>query len=79
MDRDTAHRALNGFLERSQAQGRRCCLVVTGKSGVLKSDVPRWLNERLNRPKIIAVATAQPRHGGTGALYVLLKRLRGET
>lgn len=76
MDRDAAHRALNGFIERSQAQGRRCCLVVTGKSGVLKSDVPRWLNERLNRPKIIAVATAQPRHGGSGALYVLVKRQR---
>ena len=77
MDRETAHRALNGFLERAHAQGRRCCLVVTGKSGVLKSDTPRWLNEPFNRGRIVAVATAQPRHGGSGALYVLLKRQRG--
>ncbi len=79
MDREAAHRALNAFLERSQAQGRRCCLVVTGKSGVLKADTPRWLNEKPNRARIVAVATAQPRHGDTGALYVLVKRLRGET
>lgn len=78
MNRETAHRALDGFLGRAHAQGRRCCLVVTGKSGVLKSDTPRWLNERPNRARILAVATAQPRHGGGGALYVLLKRQRGE-
>lgn len=77
MDRDSAHRALNGFLERSHANGRRCVLVVTGKSGVLKSDTPRWLNEQPNRARIIAVAQTQPRHGGGGALYVLLKRQRG--
>lgn len=77
MDRETAHRALNGFLERSQSHGRRCCLVVTGKSGVLKSDTPRWLNEPANRGRIVALASAQPRHGGSGALYVLLKRQRG--
>lgn len=79
MDRDSAHRALNGFLERSHAQGRRCVLVVTGKSGVLKSDTPRWLNEQPNRARIIAIAQTQPRHGGGGAIYVLLKRLRGDT
>ena len=49
----------------------------TGKSGVLKSDTPRWLNEQPNRARIIAVAQTQPRHGGGGALYVLLKRQRG--
>jgi DNA-nicking Smr family endonuclease len=78
MDRDSAHRALNGFLERAHAQGRRCVLVVTGKSGVLKSDTPRWLNQQPNRGRIIAVAQTQPRHGGGGALYVLLKRIRGD-
>jgi len=37
---------------------------------------PRWLNEAPNRGRVLAIATAQPRHGGSGALYVLLKRRR---
>lgn len=77
MDRDTAHRTLNSFLERAVSHGRRCVLVVTGKSGVLKGEVPRWLNQQPNRGRIIALTQAQPRHGGGGALYVLLKRSRG--
>ncbi|MCC7046679.1 MAG: Smr/MutS family protein [Alphaproteobacteria bacterium] len=76
MDRERAHRALDRFLESSSAQGRRCVLVVTGKSGVLKADVPRWLTEQPARSRLIAFAAAQPRHGGAGALYVLLKRQR---
>jgi DNA-nicking Smr family endonuclease len=78
MDRERAHRALDRFLEASSAQGRRCLLIVTGKSGVLKSDTPRWLNEQPNRARLIAFTSAQPRHGGAGALYVLLKRRREE-
>src|SRR3546814_8216446 len=47
-----AHRRLEAFLAESQAAGKRCVLVVTGKGlhkeegGVLRSAVPRWLNER---------------------------------
>lgn len=78
MDRARAHRALDRFLEGAAGQGRRCVLVVTGKSGVLKSDVPRWLNEQPARSRLIAFAAAQPRHGGAGALYLLLKRRREE-
>ena len=57
-------------------------LVITGKgvwrsdSGILKEMVPRWLNEVPNRARVLAIANAQPRHGGSGALYVLLKRRR---
>ena len=36
----------------------------------------RWLNEAPNRARVLAIASAQPRHGGSGALYVLLKRRR---
>ena len=78
MDRARAHRALDRFLEGAAGQGRRCVLVVTGKSGVLKSDVPRWLNEQPARSRLIAFGAAQPRHGGAGALYLLLKRRREE-
>jgi DNA-nicking Smr family endonuclease len=77
-----AHRALGAFLSNQQAAGRRCVLVITGKgsgngsSGVLRSQVPRWLNERGNRELMLAFDYARPQDGGEGALYVLLKRNR---
>ena len=76
-----AHAQLSAFLARSQAAGRRCVLVVTGKGlgaegGVLRREVPRWLNMAPNRARTLAFCHAQPRDGGSGALYVLLKRVR---
>ena len=76
-----AHGALNRFLQMASATGLRCVLVVTGKGGpegqgVLRRMVPRWLGEPGNRDKVLTYAPAQPRHGGDGALYVLLRRRR---
>ena len=77
-----AHRELAEFVEFSHQAGRRCVLVITGRGlgpsgpGVLKRAVPRWLDEAGLRRRILAVATAQPRHGGAGALYLLLRRQR---
>ncbi len=75
-----AHDALDRFLAASAARGYRCVLIVTGKGvdghGVLRQMVPRWFAEHDNRKKIITFCPAQPRHGGVGALYVLLKRHR---
>src|SRR5579871_515649 len=77
-----AHRRLTEFVESCYRDGRRCLLIVTGRGlgpdgpGVLKASVPRWLTETSLRQRVLAVATAQPRHGGAGALYVLLRRRR---
>jgi DNA-nicking Smr family endonuclease len=82
MTQDEAHRALASFIAGQQAAGKRCVIVITGKgntrggAGVLREAVPRWLNEPANRPRILAFSHAQPKHGGTGALYVLLRRTR---
>ena len=46
------------------------------KRGILKDAVPRWLSEGPNRGRIVAINPALPRHGGAGALYVLLRRHR---
>ena len=79
-----AHRALAAFIHSESDAGRRCVLVITGRGlgpsgpGVLKSAVPRWLEEVGLRRKILAIAPAQPRHGGAGALYLLLRRRRVE-
>ena len=82
MTQDEAHRALGHFLADAQKAGRRCVLVITGKGrlgqggGVLRAMTPRWLNEPANRARVVAITPAQPKDGGAGALYVLLRRKR---
>jgi DNA-nicking Smr family endonuclease len=80
MTQDEAHRALAAFIRRSRAGGKRCVLVITGRgtlgSGILRTAVPRWLDEPEFRPHLLAIATAQPRDGGAGAIYVMLRRTR---
>lgn len=75
-----AHRALTAFVAGQHESGRRCVLVVTGKGreggGVLRAMVPQWLNAAELRPRVLAFNYAQPRDGGDGALYILLRRRR---
>ena len=84
-----AERALSAFLARSQERGHRCVLVITGKggerrgegferTGVLRRMAPLWLNAPANRARVLAFDEARAQHGGGGALYVLLKRSRGD-
>ena len=82
MTQSEAYAALRAALQRSQALGHRCLLVITGKgtgranSGILKAMVPQWLDQSINRNRVLAFKTAQPQHGGAGAIYVLLRRQR---
>jgi len=89
MTRAEAHQALDAFVARAVRAGWRCLLVITGKGtrsgaddfgrpqgGVLRAAVPRWLDAPSARPHVLAVVAAQPRHGGDGAFYVLIKRRR---
>jgi DNA-nicking Smr family endonuclease len=80
MTQAAAAERLAGFIERSEAAGKRCLLVITGKGlasgGILRDQVPRWLNLPPNRGRVLAFDYARPQHGGSGALYVLLKRRR---
>jgi len=82
MTQAAAHTALNGFIVQSHRFGRRVVLVITGKGrigqggGVLRAEVPNWLNQVPLREKVLAFFPAQPKDGGGGALYVLLKRQR---
>ncbi|MGB2252104.1 MAG: Smr/MutS family protein, partial [Candidatus Puniceispirillaceae bacterium] len=57
--------------------GCRCVLVITGKgAGILRGHVPDWLKRQPLSPHILAMAEARPHDGGSGALYVLLRRKR---
>ncbi len=44
--------------------------------GILKANVPRWLSQGELAMRVISYSYANARHGGDGALYVVLKRNR---
>ena len=46
------------------------------RSGVLRDAVPSWLRAPDLQHLVIDIRSAQPKHGGSGALYVLLRRSR---
>jgi DNA-nicking Smr family endonuclease len=73
---------LTAFLRRARREGARTVLVITGKGamgdgegrGVLRRQVPLWLSSTGLREGVIAFAPAHAEHGGSGALYVRLRR-----
>lgn len=84
-----AHPALIRFVLSSQSAGLRLVLVITGKGrpgdddgpipqrvGVLRQQVPHWLSQPPMAGAVLQVTPAHLRHGGGGALYVYLRRLR---
>ena len=77
---DQAHRVLRDFLIRAQARGAKLVLVVTGKGrtaaepGVLRRAVPLWLEAPELRDVVVGFGEATAAHGGSGALYVRLRR-----
>ena len=83
MRQEEAHLALAGFIRRCQADNKRVVLVITGTglrregSGVLRVQVPRWLNEPDLRRRVVALHPADRAHGGEGAFYVFLRRPGG--
>ncbi|MSP77656.1 MAG: DNA mismatch repair protein MutS [Rhodospirillaceae bacterium] len=80
----SAERAVSRFLEQATAQDSRVALIVTGKGfreengrrieGRIRAEFVGWLNRPENRARVRAVRPAHPRHGGSGAFYVLLRR-----
>lgn len=73
-----AEKVLASFLRECRDEGLRCVRVIHGKGrgsrggqAVLKWEVDRWLRRDEG---VMAFSSAQPRDGGTGAVYVLLKR-----
>lgn len=69
-----AYETLLTFVQNQNGRGKRMLLVITGKSGVLKTNLPRWCNVAPFNQYIMAARTAVRHHGGDGAYYVLLHR-----
>jgi DNA-nicking Smr family endonuclease len=76
LTQDAAYRALLGFLLRAQSDGQKLVLVITGKGGVLRGQLPLWLGQPDMRVLVGGINLAHVKHGGAGAFYVLLKRAR---
>ena len=84
MRQDSAHRALEGFLDHAIHRGYALVLVVTGKgeriyapgtsSGILRKNVPIWLSEGRLSSLVVSFRTAALNHGGEGAYYVRLRK-----
>ncbi|MEM7722640.1 MAG: Smr/MutS family protein [Pseudomonadota bacterium] len=82
-----AHPALTHFILDAYDAGKRLVLVITGKGkdrdhegpipirrGVLRHQVPGWLQAPPLGVLVLDVRAAHQRHGGEGAYYVYLKR-----
>jgi DNA-nicking Smr family endonuclease len=80
-----AYARLDGALEMAIAQRLKVILLVTGKvrahdrasgsgRGAIAAVVRDWLSASRHASHISAVRNAHPRHGGDGALYIILKR-----
>ena len=87
MTQADAHAALAHFLRRAQHNGARVVLVITGKGartgadpygerGVLRRQVPHWLESAELRPFVVGFESATVGHGGAGALYVRVRKQR---
>lgn len=82
MTQEEAYSLLFSFLSRAHAGGIRYVLVITGKGsssggdGVLRRAVPAWLSTPLFRPLVSSHDHAARHHGGSGALYIRLRRAR---
>lgn len=73
-----ARQVMTDFLRDCLQHGDRCVRIIHGKGfgskqklPVLKNKVNAWLQQR---DEVLAFCSARPVDGGTGALYVLLKR-----
>jgi DNA-nicking Smr family endonuclease len=85
---DQAHMRLTQGLSQARAMGARLVLVVTGKPrpvdaadrghrrGAIRAKILDWLAAGEHASDIAAIRKAHRRHGGEGALYIVLRRRR---
>jgi DNA-nicking Smr family endonuclease len=85
-----AHAHLEASLARAVAMQFRLLLIVTGRAprpdterrdgrpvrGAIRASIGDWLHHSPYAAHVAAVRNAHPRHGGAGAIYVVLRRTR---
>lgn len=80
---DQALDSLLFFMRESYLSGRRMVLVITGRGknspqglSILRKELQAWLTREPLRRIVLAFCTAQPRDGGPGSLYILLRKMK---
>jgi DNA-nicking Smr family endonuclease len=84
-----AHDRLNGGIAQALAMGARVILLIAGKHrpvpendlrgerrGAIRAKLLDWLAASPHAGRIAAVRAAQPRQGGDGAVYIVLRKAR---
>ncbi|WP_240623773.1 Smr/MutS family protein [Tsuneonella suprasediminis] len=86
---EAAHARLDAGLAQARAMGARVVLLIAGKDrgapaadrgdsrGAIRSKLLDWLAAGPHGSAIAAIRKAHRRHGGEGALYLVLRRPRG--
>lgn len=72
---DQARQEVGHFIYDSQCMNKKCVVIVHGKGSIkkpplLKTMLNHWLKQI---PDVLAFSSAQNKHGGTGAVYLLIK------
>lgn len=83
LNAEQAFEALKDFLRQAWFKGLRTVLIVPGRGrnspaglGILRQKLPYWLSHEPFKRLVLAFCTAQPHDGGTGSVYVLLRKAR---
>lgn len=83
---EAAHGRLEHGIAQARAMGARLVLVVTGKPrpvdaadrasrrGAIRSNILDWLAAGQHADAIAAIRKSHRRHGGDGAIYIVLRR-----
>jgi len=78
-----ARMRLLNFMREQYISSNKCVLLIPGRgrnsplgAAVLRNEVQTWLTREPLKRIVLAFCSAQPRHGGTGALYVLLRNYK---
>jgi len=84
-----AHDRLNGGIAQALAMGARVILLIAGKHrphgehdqrgerrGAIRAKLLDWLAAGPHAGRLAAVRAATPRHGGDGAVYIVLRKVR---
>jgi DNA-nicking Smr family endonuclease len=86
---EVAHARLEHALTQALAQGARVMLLITGRPrlsddhsgrtgrrGAIRAKFADWLMAGPHAGRIAAIRPAHPRHGGAGAVYLVLRKPR---
>lgn len=83
LNTDQAYLSLLHFVREHYLTGKRCLLIIPGRGSnspggmpVLKEELKSWLTRDPLKRVVLAFTTALSRHGGAGALYVLLRKFK---